>query len=86
MNERIPKFYSDCFLAFLSFNKKSKKTFEEFYSEKKDLIFKDGMTDNEICKVFNISNNELRRTIDSAYKKIRLYERRMGLELFDKRR
>lgn len=84
MNEKIPNYYLDCFLAYSSFKKRSKKTFEEFYKEKKDLIYVDGMRDPEICKALDISSQELKRTLDSAYKKIRLYERRMGLELFDK--
>lgn len=83
MNEKIPNYYLDCFLAYSSFNKRSKKTFEEFYKEKKDLIYVDGMRDSEICKVLDISRHDLKKTLTSAYNKIRLYERKMGLELFD---
>lgn len=84
MNEKIPNYYLDCFLAYRSFNKRSKKTFEEFYKENKELIHNDGMLNSEICKVLDISNQELKKTLYLAYKKIKLYERRMGLELFDK--
>ena len=85
MSEKIPNYYYDCFKAYLSFKKKKPaKTFEQFYKENKGLIYEDGMIESEIRKVLGITRNEFKNTIDSAYKKIRKYERKLGFEIFDK--
>lgn len=85
MSEKIPNYYYDCFKAYLAFKgKKRKKTFEKFYKENKELIHNDGMLNSEICKVFNITRYELKKTIDGAYEKIRKYERKLGFEISDK--
>lgn len=85
MNEKIPNYFYDCFKFYLAFNgEKAKfKTFEEFYNKNKDFIFGDGMTDDEICKTLNIGRNKLKDVLFSAYRKIRKYERKLGLEIFD---